>query len=83
MQTAPNQFAHVFLFACPICYRPIVTVCNSGSRSLEVADSHEFHSVCYCGWNGTLLGVQALKHWLEPWTDKAPVGVRVQGSCEE
>jgi hypothetical protein len=83
MQIAPNQFAHVFLFACPICSRPLVTVCNSEHRSLEIPEGRQFHPACHCGWNGTLVGVQALKHWLEPWSAAAPVGTGVKGSCEE
>lgn len=83
MQIAPNQFVHVFLFACPICRRPLVTVCNSRHYNLEIADSREFQTVCHCGWSGTVKGVEALKHWLEPWTDNAPVGPEIKGSCEE
>jgi hypothetical protein len=83
MQIAAHQFAHVFLFACPTCSRPLVTVCNSKNRNLEVGDSRQFQPLCHCGWNGTLAGVEALKHWREPWTNEAPVGAGVKGSCEE
>ena len=42
METAPPQFAHVLLFACPVCFRPLVTACNSTNRNLEVADGYDF-----------------------------------------
>lgn len=83
MHTISSQFAHIFLFACPTCSRPLVTTCNSKHRSLETADGYYFHPRCHCGWNGTVAGLEAIKHWLEPWSDEAPVGKGVVGSCDE
>jgi hypothetical protein len=83
MQIAPNQFAHVFLFACPARFRPLVMVCNSRHCDLETVDRHEFQMLCHCGWKGTFRGLRALKHWMEPWTGEAPVGRGMKGSCEQ
>jgi hypothetical protein len=34
---------------------------------VETADTQFMTAHCDCGWTGMLLGVQALKHWIEPW----------------
>jgi hypothetical protein len=82
METAPPQFAHVLLFACPVCFRPLVTACNSTNRNLEVADGYDFSSHCHCGWSGEVIGMKAKRHWVEAWSDKAPVGKGIAGSCD-
>ena len=63
-------------------YRPLVTACNSTNRNLEVADGYDFFSHCHCGWYGEVLGMKAKKHWVEAWSDKAPVGKGIAGSCD-
>lgn len=82
MKTAPPQFAHVFLFACPVCFRPLVAACNSTSRNLEVADSFNFSSQCHYGWSGDVIGMKAKSHWVEAWFNEAPVGTGIAGSCD-
>jgi hypothetical protein len=79
----PRQFAHILLFACPVCARALATACNSTKRNLEVADGHYFQPHCHCGWTGTVIGMEAIKHWVEPWSEKAPVGADVVGSCDD
>jgi hypothetical protein len=82
MATLSSQFAHVLLFACPVCSRPLATACNSTRQNLEIADGHYFQPHCHCGWTGTVMGLEAVKHWIEPWSDEAPVGNEVVGSCD-
>jgi hypothetical protein len=65
-----EQYAHVLLFACPHCERPLAAVCVSAKRSLEVAEAKWFTSHCHCGWTGDVAGVTAIKHWVEPWVGK-------------
>jgi hypothetical protein len=82
METLSSQFAHVLLFACPVCSRPLATACNSTKQNLEIADGHYFQPHCHCGWTGAVMGMEAVKHWIEPWSDEAPVGNEVVGSCD-
>jgi hypothetical protein len=74
MEALPAQFAHVLLFECPNCGRPLATACNATNSNLEAADGHYFQPHCHCGWTGTAVGLEAIKHWVEPWTEKAPIG---------
>jgi hypothetical protein len=77
-----TQFAHVLLFACPRCARPLASACINSKRSLEDADAHWFNPHCHCGWTGDVSGVSAVKHWVEPWELVAPMGKGVPGSCD-
>jgi hypothetical protein len=82
MRTVIESFSHVLLFACPQCGSPLASACASTEKNLEVADAHWFNPHCHCGWTGPVIGVQALKHWVEPW--KIPVNVEpdAPGSCD-
>jgi hypothetical protein len=82
LQTVAEQFAHVLLFGCPQCGRPLASACASTQKNLEGADAHWFNPHCHCGWTGEVIGVTALKHWVEPWGKTVPVGTDVPGSCE-
>jgi hypothetical protein len=79
--TTTDQYAHVLLFACPRCDRPLSATCLSDQRNLEGAEGTWFSPHCHCGWTGDVAGVTAMKHWVEPW----PRPVRVDGkdSCEK
>jgi hypothetical protein len=77
------QYAHVLLFACPKCSRALASACNSVKRNLEAGDAHYFQPHCHCGWTGTVMGMEAEKHWVEPWSDQAPVGPGVDGACDD
>jgi transcription elongation factor Elf1 len=69
---ANDQFAHVLLFSCPKCGRPLASTCTNQGLNLEEADAHWFASHCHCGWSGEVIGVTAVRHWVEPWSGKAP-----------
>jgi len=77
-----EQFAHVLLFDCPQCGRPLASACASTKKNLEDADAHWFNPHCHCGWTGDVIGIIALRHWVEPWKIKAPIGSAVPGSCD-
>jgi hypothetical protein len=64
------QYAHVMLFACPHCARPLVVTCISSNKSLELAEAAWFSPTCHCGWTGDLAGITATRHWVEPWHGK-------------
>ena len=80
--TTAGQFAHVLLFSCPNCGRPLASACASRSFNLEEADAHWFNPHCHCGWTGDVIGVATQKHWVEPWNGNAPIGKGEAGSCE-
>ena len=48
-----EHFAHVLLFACPECERPLASACASNKRNLEEADAHFFNPHCHCGWSAS------------------------------
>jgi hypothetical protein len=80
--TPTEQYAHVFLFACPRCDRPLSGTCFSEQRNLEGAEGTQFSLHCHCGWKGDVAGVVAMKHWVERW----PHPVRLdgeEGACKE
>lgn len=80
MENSVRQFAHVILFRCPNCGRPLASACASERRNLEVADAHFFNPHCFCGWTGAVAGLEGVRHWVEPWS---PVEVSPdQASCE-
>jgi hypothetical protein len=85
LQITPALYAHVLLFACPDCSRPLATACISQKRSLEDADAHLFNPHCHCGWAGPLVGFEAAKHWVQPWGEiQAKTGRAMpdDASCE-
>lgn len=82
METVTRSFAHVLLFACPKCGIPLATACASLEKNLEVADAHWFDPRCPCGWTGAVIGVEALKHWVEQWNIPVNLGPDATGSCE-
>jgi hypothetical protein len=82
MPPVTESFAHVLLFACPRCGSPLASACATTRRNLEVADAHWFNPHCHCGWSGSVIGVHALKHWVEPWKIPVNVGPDELGSCD-
>jgi hypothetical protein len=60
--TATEQYAHVLLFACPRCDRPLSATCLSEQRNFEGAEGTWFSLHCHCGWKGDVAGVTAMKH---------------------
>lgn len=82
MQTVTDSFSHVLLFACPKCGSPLASACASTKKNLEGADAHWFNPHCHCGWTGPVIGVQAVKHWVEPWKTPVNIGPDAPGSCD-
>jgi len=62
-----EHFAHVLLFACLQCERALASARASSKQNLEEADAHFFNPHCDCGWTGMVVGMEAVKHWVEPW----------------
>jgi hypothetical protein len=78
-------FAHVMLFACPQCQRPLASACASSKKNLEEADAHFFNPHCHCGWTGPVAGMEAVKHWVHSWRGfEAQVGAAgpADGTCD-
>jgi len=69
LQQTTEHFAHVLLFACPLCNRPLASACASAKRSLEEADAHYFNPHCHCGWSGPVAGLEAVTHWVHAWPE--------------
>lgn len=82
METVPSSFAHVLLFACPRCGVPLASACASTDKNLEAADAHWFDPHCPCGWTGSVIGVEAVKHWVEAWNIPVSPGPNAAGSCD-
>ena len=81
MEIVNSSFAHVLLFACPQCGIPLASACATTDRNLESADAHWFNPHCPCGWTGSVIGLDARKHWVEPWTIPVNLGHGAEGSC--
>jgi len=77
-----EQYAHVLLFACPVCERPLSATCVSTRSNLEVAEAEWYTPHCHCGWTGELAGVVAIKHWVESWHNHAQLLPGDPGSCD-
>jgi hypothetical protein len=75
------EFAHVFLFRCPECGRPLASACASTQSSLEMADAHLFNPHCHCGWTGALVGLISVRHYVEPWESPSLVA-KESDSCD-
>jgi hypothetical protein len=82
MGTVTSSFAHVLLFACPKCGIPLASACASPEKNLELADAHYFNPRCPCGWTGSVNGLEARKHWVEPWKIPVNLGPDAEGSCD-
>jgi len=80
-----EHFAHVLLFACPECERPLASACASSEQNLEEADAHFFNPHCHCGWTGAVVGMEAVKHWVQPWrafTAEVGTAKAGDGTCD-
>jgi hypothetical protein len=62
-----EEYAHVFLFRCPVCHGALTSVCFKSESNLETADTHVFRPTCDCGWTGELAGFVAVSHWVQFW----------------
>jgi hypothetical protein len=60
-------FVHSLLFRCRECKQPLPLCIMSTDRNGEKVDGNSFELLCRCGWSKTLLGMQAIRHWVVPW----------------
>lgn len=67
MMRGNEPFVHVLLFRCPRCSGPISAAVSTCERNLEQTDGRSFSTQCGCGWSGNRDGVDAKRHWVEPW----------------
>jgi hypothetical protein len=77
-----EQYAHVLLFACPACERPISATYLSTHSNLESAEAESFTLHCHCGWAGKLTGVSTVKHLVESWRREIRLSPSAEGSCD-
>ena len=71
-----NLVAHVLLFKCPKCRRPIPLVMSTaspldGGYSLEEAKGRTWELAClersHCGWAGSQVGAESKEAFTVPW----------------
>jgi hypothetical protein len=67
MQSESRDFVHVLLFQCMNCGLPVANALKTDSRDLENVDLKFHDIVCGCGWTGQASGLEAKRHWVEPW----------------
>ncbi|HTW23916.1 MAG TPA: hypothetical protein VMD78_09965, partial [Candidatus Baltobacteraceae bacterium] len=67
MQSEPKDFVHVLLFQCMNCGLPVANAVKTDSRNLEDVDLDSHNILCACGWTGQASGLEAKRHWVEPW----------------
>jgi hypothetical protein len=60
-------FAHLLVFRCKCCNRPLPRPVMSAARNLEEIDAFTFNLHCECGWKKQSLGVEAISHWVADW----------------
>ena len=68
---ASNEFgyAHLLLFRCNQCNEPVAVPVMGQARNLEEIDGDTYDVKCRCGWSESLLGVEALAHWVVAWEE--------------
>jgi hypothetical protein len=64
-------YAHILLFLCQGCNKPLPIPVMSGARNLEKIDADTFDVQCECGWTKEILGVEAVRHWVIEWEIKS------------
>lgn len=64
-----EDFVHVLLFECGSCRLPVVQALISESKNIENVDVAFHRAVCACGWSGKPSGLEAKRHWVEPWSE--------------
>jgi hypothetical protein len=60
-------YVHSLLFRCKRCKEPLSISVMSAEGNLENIDGNCFDLRCECGWLKSLLGVEAIRHWVVPW----------------
>jgi len=64
-----KTFVHALLFRCTRCREPLAVFVTMPERNLENIDGSIFDLKCKCGWIKKLRGMQAIRHWVIPWTN--------------
>jgi hypothetical protein len=64
-----RTFVHALLFQCTRCKEFLPIFVAMPERNLENVDGSTFDLKCKCGWIKKLRGMQALRHWVIPWTN--------------
>ena len=77
IQKAPSHTSetcvHSLLFECPTCKGPLLLKCSRLEENLEVVDGSTFALQCGCGWSGDLIGLAALRHWVDDMDKAKPL----------
>jgi hypothetical protein len=71
-----SPYAHILLYSCRGCNKPLSIVVMSPERNLEQLDAGTFDIRCECGWEKQLLGVEGVCHWVTEWETKDTVESR-------
>ncbi len=66
-----SPYAHILLFSCKGCNKPLPIPVMSAARNLEPIDADTFDVQCECGWTKEFLGVEAISHWVTEWEAKS------------
>jgi hypothetical protein len=66
-------YAHILLFSCKGCNKPLSIAVMSAARNFEKIDADNFDTQCECGWTKEFLGVEAISHWVTEWEPKSTV----------
>ena len=61
------DYAHLLLFRCKQCDEPVAVPVMGQARNLEEIDGDTYDVKCRCGRSESLLGVEALAHWVVSW----------------
>ena len=68
-----SAYAHILLFSCKGCNKPLPIQVMSAARNLETIDADTFDVQCECGWTKEFLGVEAIRHWVTEWEAKSAI----------
>jgi hypothetical protein len=69
MNGKPMTFVHSLLFRCQVCQQPLPLCVVTTERNGEKIDGNSFDLSCECGWSKAVLGMQAIRHWVVPWSN--------------
>ena len=80
MEASQMPYVHLLQFLCRRCGQPLVIPVRSEAANLEKVDADSHSVKCQCGWLGSLLGVEAVRHWVTPWHHQQNVVDYLQGT---
>ena len=64
MEGRSSPYIHSLLFQCPHCEEPLLLCVLSDERNFESIDGSSFDMQCRCGWRKKLLGLEAMRHFI-------------------